>query len=383
MVVATGFALFSLGLVRTCLRPTVWRFAALGLGLAALGAGPSSYQVLVVAVAAVAARAGTLASQRAAWAAVFLVAAAVPLGAWAVRTACATATRRIARSGTINVPFYPAFLRGELDPGNGPASARLARLIEREILVEPAYRRYGVDARTFMHSGTNYETVHLLGLHDRVFGLDSDYELLHDAAREVPGGVRIRGVDLGAAWRNVRSWLGPLPPFEHRTKPDRWPEPPPTIEVDGKPMPNPAALPPSTDAIPFGFLQCASDEIARCIVRRSGRRLRRSAARALATSEVTDEVARWDEGLGARYAERLDRRPARHAPSTCCPARGCGSWWEPSRWPCGGHATRGGRGRPRLRWRSSCSPCTRSAADPIRSTRFPCCRRSSRPRSRH
>ena len=214
------------------------------------------------------------------------------------------------RSGAINVPFYPAFLRGELDPDNGPASARLARLIEREILVEPAYRRYGVDARTFMHSGTNYETVHLLGLHDRLFGLDSDYRLLHDAAREVPGSWRIRGVDLGAGWRNVRSWLGPLPPFEYRTKPDRWPEPAPTIDVDGKPMPNPAALPPSPDAVPFGFLQCASDEIARCIVA-NPEEVFRDAARARRYVEVTETVARWDQGLGERepnawLAARLD-----------------------------------------------------------------------------
>jgi hypothetical protein len=309
MVVGAGFALFALGLARTCLRPTVRRFALLGLGLAALVLARPSYQVLVVAVAAVLlVPAGW--GRRGRFAAAFLAAAAVPLALWAVHNGVRYGDTAYSRSGTINVPFYPAFLRGELDPGNGPASARLARLIEREILVQPAYRRYDVDARTFMRSGTNYETVHLLGLHDRLFGLGSDYELLHDAAREVPGGTRIRGVDLGAAWRSARSWLGRLPPFEHRTKPERWPVPAPTIDVDGRPMPNPAALPPSAVAIPFGFLQCASDEIARCIVRDPAAALG-DPRQARRYAEVTRTVARWDEGLGARepdawLAARLD-----------------------------------------------------------------------------
>ena len=309
MVVATGFALFSLGLVRTWRHPTVWRFAALGLGVAALALTRSSYQVLAIVVVAIVLVPGSRRA-RAAWAGVFLAAVVLPLGAWAITNGIRYGDTTFARTGAINIPFYPASLRGELDPGNGPASARLARLIEREVLVDPAYSRYGVDARTFLHSGTNYETVHLLGLHDRVFGLDSEYELLHAAAREVPGGVRIRGIDLGSAWRNARSWLGQPPPFEHRTKPESWPEPPPTIDVDGKPMPNPAALPPSPDAVPFGLLQCASDEIARCLLADPGAvfddpRLERRYV------EVTDQVARWDEGLGARspndwLAARLD-----------------------------------------------------------------------------
>ena len=379
MVVATGFALFSLGLVRTWRHPTVWRFAALGLGVAALALTRSSYQVLAVVVVAIVLVPGSRRA-RAAWAAVFLAAVVVPLGAWAVNNGVRYGDTTFARTGAINIPFYPASLRGELDPGNGPASARLARLIEREILVDPAYRRYGVDARTFLHSGTNYETVHLLGLHDRVFGLDSEYELLHAAAREVPGGVRIRGIDLGSAWRNARSWLGPLPPFEYRTKPDRWPEPAPTIDVDGKPMPNPAALPPSPDAVPFGLLQCASDEIARCVLADPG--------------TVFDDprrapTLRGGHGAGGTLgrrarravAERLARRPARHAPATA--ARRVGVARR------GGHRSRRAApahmrswSRCRRRSHSSCSPCTRSAAVPIRSTRFPCCRPSSSPPSR-
>ena len=82
MVVATGFALFSLGLVRTWRHPTGWRFVALGLGVAALALTRSSYQVLALAVVAIVLVPGSRRA-RAAWAGVFLaavVAAPRPVG---------------------------------------------------------------------------------------------------------------------------------------------------------------------------------------------------------------------------------------------------------------------------------------------------------------
>jgi hypothetical protein len=207
----------------------------------------------------------------------------------------------VSRSGALNVPFYPAFLAGEVDPDAGPASRRLAGLVRREVLTLPAYRERAVGVDTYFASRKNFEVVRLAGLVDRVDGLGSDYALLRDATREadVEGDVVVRGVNLSRSAGYLRDWLGRLPPFELRTKPDRWPVPEPTIDVGGKPFPNPAAQEPSPDAVPYGFLQCASDEIDRCILS-SPEAVLRDPALARRYDEVTGTVRRWDEGLGAR-----------------------------------------------------------------------------------
>ncbi len=300
MVVATGLALFSLGLARTWRRPSQLRFVALGLGVVALTLSRPSYEVLVLAVVLPLAL-GAPWRVRATRSLAFVAAVAVPLALWAVMNGIRYDDTTVSRSGALNVPFYAAFLAGEIDPDAGPASRRLAHLVEDEVLTLPAYRRLGVDVDTYFASGKNYEVVRLAGLSDRVDGLDSDYALLHDAAREVTldGAVVVRGFNLSRSGRTLRGWLGDLPPFEHRTKPDRWPEPEPTIDVDGKPFPNPAAQPPSPDAVPYGFLQCASDEIARCLVADAAT-VYDDPAVALRYDEITGTVGRWDEGLGAR-----------------------------------------------------------------------------------
>ena len=144
-------------------------------------------------------------------------------------------------------------------------------------------------------------------------------------------------------------------------------------EADAEPGRPPA----EPDAVPFGFLQCAIGR---------DRPVHRSPIPAAVFDdprlarryvEVTETVARWDEGLGAR-----DRRTTGSPPvSTRSGALLPGAWvWlvvASRRARRSAPATRGRRGRCRQLWRSSCSPCTRSAAVPIRSTRSPCCRRSS------
>jgi len=134
-----------------------------------------------------------------------------------------------------------------------------------------------------------------------VDGLSSDYSLLRDAAREihVEGDLVVRGINVSRSSRYLRDWLTGLPPFELRTKPDRWPQPEGAIDVDGRPFPNPAAQPPSPDAVPYGFLQCASDEIERCILDDPAT-VFADAELARRYADVTATVRRWDEGLGAR-----------------------------------------------------------------------------------
>jgi hypothetical protein len=311
MVVATGMALFSLGLARTWRHPTTPRFAALGLGVTAMTLARPSYEVLVLAVVLPLALSAPW-RVRATRAAAFAAAVVVPLGLWAVHNGIRYDDTTVSRSGALNVPFYPAYLAREVDPDAGPASRRLAALVRQQVLVLPPYRRLGVDVETYFHSGRNYEVVRLSGLVDRVDGLSSDYALLRDTAREaeVPGDLVVRGVDLTRSADTLRGWLGRLAAFEFRTKPDAWPAPAPSIDVDGKPFPNPAALPPAPDAVPYGFLACASDEIERCLLRDPGA-VFRDPGLARRYREVTRTVQRWDEGLGARrpndwLAARLD-----------------------------------------------------------------------------
>ncbi len=320
MVVATGLALFSLGLVRTWRRPSMPRFAALGLGVAALALSRPPYQVLLLAAVLPLALPGSWRT-RAARAAAFVAAAVLPLGLWVVHNGVRYDDYTVSRSRVLNVPFYPAFLAGEVEPAGGPASRRLADLVEREVLALPAYLNLDVDVDTYFDSGLNFEVVRLAGLVDRVDGLDSDYARLRDAAREVEiaGDLVVQGVNVTRSLGYVRDWLGRLPPFEFRTKPDTWPEPPPTVDVAGHAFPNPAAQPPSPDAVPYGFLQCATDEIERCILARPGA-VYRDPGLARRYEEITATVGRWDEGLGARapndaFADRLDGLRRRLPPS--------------------------------------------------------------------
>jgi hypothetical protein len=270
-----------------------------------------SYEVLVLSVVLPLALSASW-RVRATRAGAFLAAIVVPLALWAVHNGIRYDDTTVSRSGALNVPFYPAYLAREVDPDAGPASRRLAELVRRQVLVLPAYRRLGVDVETYFHSGRNYEVVRLAGLVDRVDGLGSDYALLRDATREadVPGDVVVRGVNLSRSAQTFRGWLGRLAGFEFRTKPDQWPQPAPTIDVEGKPFPNPAALPPAPDAVPYGFLACATDEIRRCLLDDPGS-VFRDPALARRYGEITRTVQRWDEGLGARepsawLAARLD-----------------------------------------------------------------------------
>jgi hypothetical protein len=297
-VVAAGFALLCAGLARSIESPTTTRFALLGLLVAYLTLTRPSYLVLGVIVLVPLALPGS-ARTRLVRAGALAAAVALPLAAWATHNGVRYGETTISRSGSLNVPYYTAYLAGATRPDAGPASRRLAALVREQVLVEAPYRRLDVDEQTYFSSRKNYEVVRLAGLVDRVDGVSSDYALLKEAARELDGRWWVRGIDLAASARALRGWMGALPPFELRTKPATWPAPEPTIDVQGRAFPNPAALPPAADAVPYGFLACATDEIQRCILRDPSTAID-DPARARRYAEVTARVAEWDEGLGAR-----------------------------------------------------------------------------------
>lgn len=315
-VAATGFALLALGVVRTLDRPTTGRFVGLGLGVAVLALTRPAYQVLAVGLLLpllTRARWRT----RVGWAVSFVVAIAVPLGLWALHNDVRYGELTVSRAGTYNIPWYPVFRAGDLDEANGPASRRLAGIVRREVLALPAYRSLGVDVPTYFQTRSNFEAVRLAGLADRIDGIESDYAMLADAAREVPdGGFRPLGIDVGRALADTLDLAGARARHEERLQPGRWPTPPPTVEAaNGRPVPNPAVLGIPPDAVPFGFLACATNEIARCI-RDDARAVLGDRELARRYDAVTGQVADWDAELGTRSAnawvatqlDRLERR---------------------------------------------------------------------------
>ncbi len=297
-IAATGFALLTLGIVRTIDRPSSARFAGLGLGVAVLALARPAYVVLAVGVLVPLATAARW-STRARWAAVFLVATALPLGAWALQNDLRYGELTVSRAGTYNIPWYPVFRAGDLSETNGPASKRLAGLVSREVLSRPEFRRLGVDVATYFQTRSNFEAVRLAGLVDQTDGIHTDYELLANAAREVPDdGFRLFGIDVARSLDATLSLAAAQARHEPRLLPDEWPVPPPTVAAaDGQPIPNPAALELPAVSAPFGFLACPTNEIERCLLA-DPEEVFGDPALADRYREVTRTVTRWDHELG-------------------------------------------------------------------------------------
>jgi len=262
-VFATGLALWALVLARSLERPTTWRFVALGAGLAALALIRPANQVLLPAVL-VPLLALAPWRKRLTWVAACLAAAALPLAGWALHNGIRHDDLTVTRGGKAWVPFLRVFLADKtIAPENGPASRRLAELIEREVLAEEPFASLDVPLDAYLRNGSNYETVRLIALSDRVLGRDSDYDVLFDSAleaiREHPG-TYARGV-ADVFWELLmqRPLREDVAPREQTA-----PEPPaPTFESDGVVLPNPQARV-LLEGVPYGFVWCASDYIDSC-----------------------------------------------------------------------------------------------------------------------
>ncbi len=213
---AAGFAVWALLLTSAIERPSIKRFAAVGVGLGALVlVRPANQVLLVMALLPLVLRAPW--RERLGWVAASFVPAValsqawkalaelrwgdavtldpslglIALAAvaalfflpprWIVRAAVAVAVAVVAvavvavrgwpgqtpaqyvrsvEQAWSNQFVYRAFeLDRIMSPGNGPASRRVARTVRRELLPREPYRSYGVSVREFFSSGS-----------DRVFG---------------------------------------------------------------------------------------------------------------------------------------------------------------------------------------------------------------------
>ena len=262
-VFATALALWALLLIRATGMPSASRFASLGVGLAVLVLVRPANQallplVLVPLLLPVPWR------RRVAWSGACLAGVVALLGLWTIHNEVRYGDATVARGGRAWVPFLRVFLADKtVAPENGPASRRLAELIRAEVLDRPPYATLDVPLDVYLRNGSNYETVRLIALSDRVLGREDDYDVLFDSAweaiREHPG-TYVRGV-ADTFWeflmqRPLREDVGP----RLQTDPG---SPPATYERDGTVLPNPQARV-LVDGVPYGFVWCASDYIDSC-----------------------------------------------------------------------------------------------------------------------
>ncbi len=183
-VFAAAFAGWALLVTRAAQRPSIRRFALVGLGVALLALIRPGNAVLLAFLVFPFVLPGAW-RDRATWAGAFVAAAILPLAAWAVLNGVRFGDYTLARGGNAVVPFYRAFITDRIvAPDNGPASRRLADAVERHLLTRDPYKSYGVTLHEVFSSGSFRIHEDLYVLSDEVFGWDSNYSVLRKAGVE-------------------------------------------------------------------------------------------------------------------------------------------------------------------------------------------------------
>jgi hypothetical protein len=188
---AAGFALWAFLVVRAAVGPSPARFALAGLGVALLALIRPGNAVLVAFAVFPLVVAGRR-RDRLVRAGAFVLAAMLPLLAWAALNGVRYGDYTLARGGNAVIPFYRAFITDKIvSPGNGPASRRLGEAVRRHLVTRDPYKSYGVTVADVFRSGSFriHEDFYLLS--DEYFGWNSNYSILRkagiEAVREHPG----------------------------------------------------------------------------------------------------------------------------------------------------------------------------------------------------
>ena len=250
-------------IVRAVLRPRTSSLVGIGLLTAALTLTRPAGQVLVLAAAAVPLVAGGMWRARGRRFVVAAAAAVLPLVAWAGVNSIRYDDFTVARGGKAWVPFYKVLGLRDISPSNGPASRKLAAMIERDVLTLPQYRRLHVDLHGYLESAGNLEAIRLIALTDRDFGRSSNYGVLYDTAKETIRHDTGTYVDsVGSTFWHFLWFRFALEPVRRGPPP---PPPPSVVTVRGERVPSPDALSPVVQAARYGFVWCPTDAIDRCI----------------------------------------------------------------------------------------------------------------------
>lgn len=235
LVMAVVFAGWALVVTRAMRRPSAARFALAGLGVAALALVRPGNVVLVL-LACLPAFVPGPARARLAWAGAFAAAALLPLAAWSVHNGLRFGDYALARGGNAVIPFYRAFLTDKIvSAEHGPASRKLALAIRQHLLTREPYRSYHVTLDQVFSAGSARVHEDLYLLSDEVFGWDTNYAVLRDAALEAIRDEPTKyaeGVG-GTIWRELSE------PYFRIVEPEE-PEQPKTVVVGGKRLPEPS-----------------------------------------------------------------------------------------------------------------------------------------------
>jgi len=192
---------------------------------------------------------------RVASSAAFAAAMLFILGAWTAHNGLRFGDYTLARGGNSRLPFERVFLTERIvSPENGPASRKLARAVERDLLPEEPYRSYGIGLADFFSDPSPRMKDDLGALATRLWGWENDERILRDvgieAVRAHPGtyawGVTTTVWNLlrlsvyrdltsaaGASGAATDSDVGPMPAGSP-------PEVGATIVVDGRTLPEPS-----------------------------------------------------------------------------------------------------------------------------------------------
>ena len=298
-VFATGLAIWALLLTRALDGPSTRGFVEVGIGLAVLVLIRPANQVLLPLAVLAPLVAHVAWRHRFAFAGVCVLAAVLPLAAWALHNGLRYDDATVARGGRAWVPFLQVFTSNRtISPDNGPASERLAALIEGQVLDRPPFSPLDVSLEAYLRNGTNYETVRLIALSDRAFGAVEDYDVLFDSAfeaiREEPE-TYFRGV-ADTLWEFMRQ-----KPLRENVAPraQTAPEPPPpTYESGGAVLPNPQATV-LVVGVPYGFVWCASDYIDSCTLDDSSQVWPKRSTQER-YREIVAQIRDWDADLPRR-----------------------------------------------------------------------------------
>jgi hypothetical protein len=294
-VAVFGFSLFAFGVVKTCFRPTTARFAMLGAGAVAIALSRPGFAVLLAGcllplVIAVSWR------RRLVWGGAYLAVGLLLLGSYVTMNGLRWGDFTYSRLTLVE----PA---RNLQPDAGPASRQVAALVRKEVLPAQPYRKLGVDTKTYFNGLSHFEWVRLIAIDDRIEGLGADDRLLMTAVGEARAARYSRNRLRLALYRPGRTLVALVkylsgPTYrEVRLKPAVWPTLPATVSVDGALLPNPPTLPPPLQAVGFGFLWCASDQLSRCVLEHPGQAYS-DPGQARRYGEITRTLLRWDSRLG-------------------------------------------------------------------------------------
>lgn len=188
-IFAVGLCLWAAMVAATPERPTVGRFALHGLAVFGL------VMIRPAALGFVLFASFPLLVRRLSWpqrlgrGAVFVVVLLALVKLWSVHNGLRYETWSLGRESGATLPFYRTLVQiGTVRAGNGPASAELAELVERELLTREPYASLGMTADEFFAGaythGDNprlHDLRALCNLHD---GWDSEYARLKAAGLE-------------------------------------------------------------------------------------------------------------------------------------------------------------------------------------------------------